>query len=159
MARAAEQGLHLNKPWGDMTHYDFVVGHGGHLMRVQVKSTTRVQDGGYCCNLRSATGPYVGDLFDVFAILVIPEDVWYIIPVDKIRGQSGVMLRPQLSRAKYGRYKEAWDLLRPLSAAEGTIPCIHACVEETFSEAEETGLISGRGFSSGTQDSDLGLAR
>jgi hypothetical protein len=143
MTRAAEQGLHINKPWGDMTHYDFVVGYGGHLLRVQVKSTTRVQFGGYCCNVRSATGPYVGDVFDVIAILVIPEDVWYIIPADKIRGQSGVMLRPQLAKAKYESYKEAWDLLRTPSSGEGTVPYINACAEELFTMPEGPGLVFG----------------
>jgi|SRR5450631_3039591 hypothetical protein len=156
MARALAQGLHLNKPWGEMTSYDFVVGHGRHFSRVQVKSTTRRQSGGYCCNVRSARGPYVGDAFDLMAILVVPEDVWYIIPAEKVRGQSGVMLRPQLSRAKYERYKEAWDLLRTHSSGEGTIPYINACAEELFTMPEGPAF-SGYGFDSGVQDSSLGL--
>jgi PD-(D/E)XK endonuclease len=38
MARAAERGLCVSKPWGDTSHYDFVVeSEAARLLRVQVK--------------------------------------------------------------------------------------------------------------------------
>ncbi|HEX4486076.1 MAG TPA: hypothetical protein VH088_07410 [Terriglobales bacterium] len=54
----------------------------------------------------------MGDAFDFVAVHVIPEEVWYIIPAEKVRGQGSVALYPRLARAKYAPYKEAWELLR-----------------------------------------------
>ena len=39
MTRAAEHGLSITKPCGEMSHYDFAIEHQGHFVRVQVKST------------------------------------------------------------------------------------------------------------------------
>jgi hypothetical protein len=39
MARAAEQGFQVSKPWGETARYDFVVEAAGRFVRVQVKST------------------------------------------------------------------------------------------------------------------------
>jgi hypothetical protein len=38
MARAAEKGLQVGKPWGESASYDFVVEYGTRCVRVQVKS-------------------------------------------------------------------------------------------------------------------------
>jgi len=66
------------------------------------------------------------------AAYVIPEDVWFIIPENKMRGQWGVALYPNLENSKYGEYREAWDLLR--GKLPGTIARIEACAEEYFPE-------------------------
>ena len=39
MARAAEHGLVVSKPFGDTASYDIAVEHQGKFLRVQVKST------------------------------------------------------------------------------------------------------------------------
>src|SRR5689334_20331618 len=80
MTCAAEHGLCVTKPWGEMASYDFAVEHAGCFVRVQVKSTGFKDRGGYSCSVRGSSGPYVGDAFDFVAVYVIPEDVWYIIP-------------------------------------------------------------------------------
>ena len=49
MARAAEHGLCITKPWGEMSHYDFAIEHEGHFVRVQVKSTKYKRQGSYVC--------------------------------------------------------------------------------------------------------------
>ena len=41
MAMAAENGLEVTKPFGEMARYDFIVEHEGKFARVQVKSTIR----------------------------------------------------------------------------------------------------------------------
>ena len=51
--------------------------------------------GGYSCTVRGCRGPYKGDPFDFVAAYLIPEDVWYIIPAEKIRGQGSIALYPQ----------------------------------------------------------------
>ena len=64
MARAAEHGLQVTKPWGETARYNFVVEHAGTFVRVQVKSTGFVDRGGYSCSARGCRGPYEGDPFD-----------------------------------------------------------------------------------------------
>jgi PD-(D/E)XK endonuclease len=127
MARIAEQGLKVSKPWGDSASYDFVVEHDGRCLRVQVKSSMHQRFGGHCCQVRgSQRRPYVDNSFDFAAVYLIPEDVWYIIPTLQIAGQTSLFFSTRMKNSKYAQYKEAWHLLR----AQATVPQIHACAEE-----------------------------
>lgn len=127
MACAAEHGLHVNKPYGEMSHFDFIIGDRGCLLRVQGKSTLVRKYSGYECSVRGGHRPYAGDVFDFLAVLVVPERVWYIIPAELILGKASIMLRPSLEQCKYAPYKEAWHLLRPRACAlRGTISHIEA---------------------------------
>ena len=112
MARAAEHGLLVTKPWGDTARYDFAVEHKGKFVRVQVKSTMFKCDAGYRCNVVADGEPYESDALDFVAAYVIQEDVWYIIPAAAFKGQTRVRLYPGRKDAKYSRYEEAWNLLR-----------------------------------------------
>ncbi len=114
MARAAEHGLCVTKPWGDSARYDFAVEHNGHFLRVQVKSTKSKQYNSYACNLRTTSHhAYTKDEVDFIAAYVIPKDVWYIIPIEvATNSSSNLILSPHLPNSKYDRYKEAWHLLR-----------------------------------------------
>jgi len=121
MARAAEHGLCVTKPWGDSARYDFAVEHNGHFLRVQVKSTKSKQYNSYACNLRTTSHhAYTKDEVDFIAAYVIPKDVWYIIPIEvATNSSSNLILSPHLPNSKYDRYKEAWHLLR----GEKAKPC------------------------------------
>jgi len=134
MLRAIELKLHLNKPWGEVMPYDFVVEHRGRFVRVQVKSTMFKDRGGYSCTVRGSDGPYEGDPFDYLAAYIFQEDVWYIIPAELVVGQGSIALYPKLKGAKYGPYKEAWHLLRGAEAAPGRGDRIQACVEDLAGE-------------------------
>jgi hypothetical protein len=130
MTRAAEHALQVNKPWGEMARYDFVIGHRGQFVRVQVKSTLFKEGRGYSCTVRGGHRPYVGDVFDFLAALINPEDIWYIIPAKLIRGRGCVALHPRLEQSKYAPYKEAWHLLRSRpGASPGVIDRIDACAD------------------------------
>jgi hypothetical protein len=111
MARAAEHGLCISKPWGETAHYDFVVETGGKLLRVQVKSTFSNRKGKYRCGVHGSRGAYVADAFDFIAAYLVPENLWYIIPAEKIEGKEAIMISPKLETAKYRDYREAWKLL------------------------------------------------
>lgn len=126
--RAIEHGLHLGRPWGESSGYDFTVDQGTRIVRVQVKSTIFHEGEGYSCTLKNSRGPYKKNSFDFVAAYVIPEDIWYIIPEKKIRGMWSIGLHPELEVSKYGEYEEAWHLLR--GETPGTIPRIEACAEE-----------------------------
>jgi hypothetical protein len=127
MMRAAEEGISISKPWGGVTHYDFVVEAPGQFWRVQVKSTMFKSGSGYLCRIVGSGGtPYEDDAFDFVAAYVIPEDVWYIIPAKRIRGQQSIYLYSDLKRLRHERYREAWHLLR----GGATVDAIDACADE-----------------------------
>jgi hypothetical protein len=127
MARAAEHGLQVSKPWGESASYDFVVEHGAQCVRVQVKSTMQHRDGGHSCQVRGGQDrAYTDDSFDFVAVYLIPDDVWYIIPIAQVGNQSSLFLSPGLKNSKYGQYKEAWRLLRG-NPRGGTVDRIEAC--------------------------------
>jgi|SRR3954452_7813934 hypothetical protein len=119
MTKAIEQGFMVSKPWGDSTAYDVGVDDGRRVLRIQVKSTTFRMGNGYLCRLRPnpATAPYTVDQLDFFAAYIIPQDVWYLMPVGVILKRCGdVMLcpveQPKQKRFRYEYYREAWDLMR-----------------------------------------------
>ncbi len=127
MARAAEHGLQVTKPWGETARYDFAVEYEARFVRVQVKSTMFKENDGYSCTVRGCRGPYIGDPFDFVAAYLIPEDIWYIIPAEKFQGQGSIGLYPRLKKSKYGRYKEAWHLLRGERRSGIVVGDIQAC--------------------------------
>ncbi len=113
MARAAEHGLCVTKPWGDTARYDFAVEHKGRFLRVQVKSTMyKCGESSYRCNVVRDGEPYERNDVDFIAAYVIQEELWYVIPAEEFRGQTRIRLSPHRKDSKFYRYKEAWDLLR-----------------------------------------------
>jgi hypothetical protein len=119
MARAAEHGLSINKPWGDNSRYDFALEHAGKFPRMQVKSTTCRVGRSYICNLR-ATGNhfYTEREIDFVAAYIVPKNIWYILPFDVVAKTCSVILSPHLKVSKHGIYQEAWHLLRGEEAAK-----------------------------------------
>jgi hypothetical protein len=111
MARAAAHGLCVAKPYGDSARYDFAIEYQGRFLRVQVKSTKYKRFGSYICHTTS-NQPYRANQIDFIAAYVIPLDVWYILPTAALQGKAMVCLSPLRKTSKYGRYREAWDLLR-----------------------------------------------
>ena len=140
MARAAEHGLSILRPWGDSSPYDIALvcpekacaekaAPRPSILRVQIKSTQcHHSAGAYKCHIDSNGVPYRPGMLDFIAAYVIPEQVWYIIPFEatrrttgipgtpsfRVRGwQNEVLLAPHRPRSKYAKYKEAWHLLQP----------------------------------------------
>jgi len=112
MARAAEEGFSVSKPWGESRGFDVVVERKGEILSVQVKSTINLFDGGYYCHVGAGHGGYPPGAFDFLAAYVIVEDAWYIIPEKVVRGMQSISLFPRSDDAKYEPYREAWKLLR-----------------------------------------------
>jgi len=137
MTCAAEHGLRVSRPYGEMTHFDFVIGHRGCLLRVQVKSTLSRKDNGYGCAVRASQARHYGaDDFDFLAVLVVPERVWYIIPAGLVLGKRKIFLFPDSPKSKYAPYKEAWRLLRVRPCAvRAHIGDIQACADPLFDVA------------------------
>jgi hypothetical protein len=122
MARAAEHGFRVSKPWGDSARYDFALEANGRFLRIQVKSTMYRANHGYLCHIQ--TNPrlsprYTSEQVDFFAAYVIPEDVWYILPAEIVVGVwARILLSPNCKKHKYAPYKEAWHLLHEAVAKQ-----------------------------------------
>jgi hypothetical protein len=114
--KASRLGFGVSRPWGDSEPYDLIVDSGTRLWRVQVKSASHATEwGGY---MFRATGndtrkKYSLEEIDVLVAYIVPDDLWYVIPVTLFRTIKGVKLypRPRKRRSKYEAYREAWQLL------------------------------------------------
>jgi len=118
---AAGLGMKVLRPFGQTGVYDVGVERSGRLQRVQVKSTIykRRQDE-YSLNVM---GPqrkmYAPGTVDYFAVLLIPIDLWFIIPYEVIGAKNCTLhLRPRGGKQLYREYREAWELLRGVCGAE-----------------------------------------
>ena len=128
MAKASNLGFAVAKPWG-RERYDFILDSGHNFWRVQVKSTRCGHYPTYWLTVASSKLlPYTKDQIDFLAAYIIPEDVWYVIPVEKIAGRknldpsasSGFRLRARTpakrlnfnprprNRSPWDKYREAW---------------------------------------------------
>ncbi len=113
--KAASLGLVVAKPWGDSLPFDFLVGRrNGRFWRVQVKSTTVPHYHGYrvmCLRAAGRKRYHRGDI-DFLAAYIVPEQVWYVVPVRAFAPRTAIVLYPKLPpRRRYEKYREAWGLL------------------------------------------------
>lgn len=89
------------------------------LWRVQVKCSAQIENGMYHLNAHRRTGgravPYLPGEIDFLAAYIIPEDTWYIIPLQAFLGSTSLLFRRRADRkpGRYDAYREAWHLLRP----------------------------------------------
>jgi hypothetical protein len=126
MAKAAGMGMAVSRPFGDSQRYDVLVESGGRIVRVQVKSTIYRRRGNeYSLNVM---GPqrkkYKTGTVDYFAVYLIPDEEWYIIPYEALGEHLTLhFIAGGGGRHKYEEYLEAWHLLR----GEGAT--IRACAE------------------------------
>lgn len=127
MMLAAGRGMKVSRPFGVARH-DVGVDNPTRSLRVQVKSTIHWRPGhGYSLKLvGSRRKKYAPGTVDFFAILLIPVDQWYIIPFEVV-GEMHCSLHfsPRNQRQKYGRYREAWHLLKENGLA------IQACCDRS----------------------------
>ena len=107
--------LIIAKPWGDNLPFDHLAGRGKRFHRVQVKSTSTVHCRGYhiSCFRPGDRKPYTAAEIDVLAAYVVPEDVWYLIPVRALAGRKTICLHPRRPRSygRFERYREDWKVL------------------------------------------------
>ena len=118
LERAIHLGLQLAKPWGDSAPFDFIVIGETGLHRVQVKSvrTCHRRHNSYHVGVgrgQHQKRAYSPQEIDFLAVLVVPQDAWYIIPVRALGGRKTLRLgsgHPH-SRRLFEPYREAWSLL------------------------------------------------
>ena len=118
MARAAEEGLLVSRPFGGTARYDVGVEFRRCHLRVQVKSTVYRKPGG-AFSMRVAgakSQPYAAGDIDFLAAYLIPLEQWYIVPWSELQTQRGPLrtlyLSPQSRQQRWHPFLEAWHLLR-----------------------------------------------
>jgi hypothetical protein len=115
MSRAIGLGFTVCKPYGENHPFDFIAfTPASDPVRVQVKSSWSRKYRSYKFKASASGRPYRRREVDFIAVLVVPEDVWYIIPRRELGRRSVATLSPHVphSRARLEPYRDAWHLLR-----------------------------------------------
>jgi hypothetical protein len=114
LARATHLGFSVLLPWGESDPYDAAVDFGRRLLRVQVKSAA-AYNGSYTIKTTGANGRvYTLDDIDFVVGYVVPEGIWYVIPVEAVGNRATIKFRPhsrRLVKPMFERYRDAWCLL------------------------------------------------
>ncbi len=118
LLKAKSLGFEVSKPWGDSERYDFVLGSGSRLWRVQLKSTGVVHARGY--EVQPVYGvygrgkvKYTADDIDVLVVHIPPRNVWYVLPVEVVAFEKNLRFYPDIACrcARWESYREAWSAL------------------------------------------------
>ena len=114
LAKALGLRFTVCRPFCDTRRFDYVLISGPRKMvRVQVKSSwSQHPNRGYRLTLGHHGRRYRSSEVDFLVGYVVPEDVWYVIPVRGHR-QTSIWVFPHHpgTRSRWERYREAWDLL------------------------------------------------
>lgn len=128
LARATLLGFTVCLPWGNCHRYDNVVEHARRFLRIQVKSATRYAETRYRVPNSGFNGePYTPEEIDFIAAYIVPENIWYIIPVEATGTRKSLRFYPHTrrpSRGQFEKYREAWCLLTcdPKSRGRSDVP-------------------------------------
>ena len=117
--KAMSLGFAAAKPYGQNHRYDFIVGGGKNLWRVQVKTCAAAKDDlykvGVYCTLNGVRVPYTDSELDFVVVYIMPNEMWYLLPAREVVGQMYLRFRGPSEihhRDPYAHYREAWHLLR-----------------------------------------------
>jgi hypothetical protein len=57
---------------------------------------------------------YTAEEVDVVVAYLVPEDAWYVIPIEVFAGIKGVKLFPasRRRRSKHEKFREAWGVMK-----------------------------------------------
>jgi hypothetical protein len=109
LAKASSLGFGVARPWGD-ERYDFILDSGYRFSRVQVKSTRGRAPGAYMIMVASnRLAPYDHTEIDFLVAYLVPEDMWYVIPVKLLKGRQTLYFYPRGRRkSKWEKFREGW---------------------------------------------------
>jgi len=102
------------QPHGDTAPYDVVLDTGRRFLCVQVKSAAHPRGHAYEVNAgrgRYIKRPYSARDIHFLAAWLIPDNVWYIIPISALRRRKTLRLHPSLPSCPFSPFREAWHLL------------------------------------------------
>lgn len=127
--RAIALGFIPCRPAGVPAPYDFILERNGLMLRVQVKSAWKDKGGYFLFHTTGGSnqpGSYTAGRIDLLACLVVPLNLWYIVPIAEIEPDQEHMIvtpdskpvdrrgrrKPPRRTKSYECWKERWDLLR-----------------------------------------------
>jgi hypothetical protein len=115
--KAASLGFGVAKPWGDSEPYDFILDSGQRLWRVQLKSASHHFNRRYDVHAKRGKDEkvmYTRADIDILVAYLIPIDVWYVVPLEKIE-KKALYFYPYggAHHARHEAYREAWSLMAP----------------------------------------------
>ena len=125
VTKAMSLGFNVCKPMGETPGFDFTVESGLEVKKVQIKSRWGKGRRSYPAKISSENRAYRPDETDFVIVYVVPEDSWYVLPVDvAARSRIGHFYphNPN-SGGRLEIYREAWHLLgRPLRGSRKAKP-------------------------------------
>jgi hypothetical protein len=109
LAKASSLGFGVARPWA-VERYDFVLDSGYGFWRVQVKSNRGRADGAYMVNVSGYKRvAYTENDIDFLVAYLVPEDLWYIVPIKKFIGKATLFFYPRgRGTSPWEKYREAW---------------------------------------------------
>ena len=109
LAKASSLGFGVAKPWGDSERYDFILDSGHAFWRIQVKSTARNSGSRYRVRGGGCNSRYTSDEIDFLIAYIIPENLWYVVPVAALASRIALSFYPSGgSNGRLEKYREAW---------------------------------------------------
>ena len=111
LAKVCKLRIPVCKPWGDSERYDFVVDWGTGFWSVQVKGSSSLDGTSYRVRAGAAGKVFTKDDMDFVVGHVVPEDAWYVVPIEIAEGLTTLWFNPRSTRARFEKYREAWCLL------------------------------------------------
>ncbi len=117
ITKAMQMDIAVSLTYGDNQKYDCITDRKG-LNRIQVKSTTRHETSSnldaynsLVCHGSKEKKRYTTNDCDFIAVLVIPFEAWYLIPISEITGKTVKLYPHKSTDNKYEQWREAWHLL------------------------------------------------
>src|SRR3954470_2316268 len=114
--KAMSLGFNVCKPLGETQGFDFTVESGLEVKKVQIKSRWGKGRRRYGVKISSGKRTYRADETDFIIVYIVPEDAWYVVPVEVAAGRLFGQFHPNSKRGdRLEMYRDAWHLLgRPL---------------------------------------------
>ena len=110
-AEAMRRGYKLAQPLGDNEQFDLMLTAGGdRVYRVQVKSSANPDKEVYTYLIRRGKNKTAYEEVDVFALYMIPERIFFIIPRVEVGDRRTVKLRPLPRQSQWAIYRENWGI-------------------------------------------------
>ena len=109
LAKASSLGFGVARPWA-VERYDFVLDSGYRFWRVQVKSNRGRPTGGYMVKVSGYKRvAYTEKDIDFLVAYLVPENLWYIVPVTMLKGRDHLCFFPHgRGTSPWEKYREAW---------------------------------------------------
>lgn len=99
--------------------YDCILDNGSQLLKVQIKSSRyKAKDGRYRVGLKRGKGgnykTYESNQVDIFAVYLVPEDMWYFLPQDHVSDILNISINVDSKEGYYQAFKDNWDIFKRL---------------------------------------------